>query len=210
LLVLAKTPEKAWSVKSKWNGAIAEELPEIHAFLVRIDENIDSAVQQEATVGPDFSYVERNYYVGWALTPDDPSWPSQWALSKVRADAAWNIEVGKRSVFLAVIDTGIDYTHEDLAWNYVPKGYDWVNHDPDPMDDSSNGHGTHVAGIIGALTGNGQGIAGIAQVSIMAEKVLNSFGMGTVFDVANGVIHSVQQGARITINSYGTYSSHKP
>jgi subtilisin family serine protease len=71
------------------------------------------------------------------------------------------------------------------------------------MDD--NGHGTHVAGIIGAVTNNGVGVAGLAQVSIMAEKVLDSGGGGTIFDVAQGMIDATNKGARITNNSYGTY-----
>jgi subtilisin family serine protease len=88
----------------------------------------------------------------------------------VRADLAWDIEFGKRSVIVAVIDTGIDYNHEDLAENYLASEYHWVNHDNDLMDDSIIGHGTHVAGIIGAVTNNDVGIAGLSQVSIMAGK----------------------------------------
>jgi subtilisin family serine protease len=121
----------------------------------------------------------------------------------VRADLAWDIELGKRSVIVAVIDTGIDYSHEDLAENYLPSGYDWVNHDSDPQDD--NGHGTHVAGIIGAVTNNGVGVGGLSQVSIMAEKVLDKTGGGTIFNVAQGLIDATVKGARITNNSYGTY-----
>jgi subtilisin family serine protease len=106
-------------------------------------------------------------------------------------------------VIVAVIDTGIDYSHEDLAENYLPSGYDWVNHDSDPQDD--NGHGTHVTGIIGAVTNNGLGVAGLSQVSIMSEKVLGNTGSGTIFNVAQGVIDATNKGARITSNSYGTY-----
>ncbi len=190
----------------KWNGVIVGELPQIHAFLVRIDQQRVSAAQSGATLQPVFGYVQPNYYVHSTLIPNDPLWPSQWDLTKIHADSAWNIELGKHSVIVAVVDTGIDYTHEDLAGNYLPTGHDWVNHDSDPFDDSFLGHGTHVAGILGAVINNHLGIAGIAQVSVMAEKVLDPFGSGTVFDVANGVIDSVQKGARITVNSYGTYA----
>ena len=81
---------------------------------------------------------------------------------KIQADWAWNITTGNSSVLVAVIDTGIDYNHSDLAANYVPLGFDWVNNDTDPMDD--NGHGTHCAGIIAAVLNN-IGIAGVAQVA---------------------------------------------
>ena len=189
-----------------WGGDIAGELPEIHAFLIRLDEQtISGSLEQHAALAG-FEYVERNYYVYAAFTPNDPLWSSQWAPRKVRADLAWDIELGEKSVIAAVIDTGIDHHHEDLASNYLAIGYDWVNHDPDPFDDSLTGHGTRVAGIISAVTNNAKGVAGLAQVSIMAEKVLNSGGSGTVYDVADGVIDAVDKGARITNNSYGTYA----
>jgi subtilisin family serine protease len=186
-----------------WHAKIVGELPEIQAYLVRVEEPSISATLNEAKAFSGFEYVEPNYYVHAALTPNDPQWPSQWGLPKVRADLAWDLELGTRSIIVAVIDTGIDYLHEDLAANYLPLGYDWVNGDNDPMDDSITGHGTRVAGIIGAVTNNGLGVAGLAQVSIMAEKVLDSSGAGDVYKVAEGVIDAVKKGARITNNSYG-------
>ena len=78
---------------------------------------------------------------------------------------------------MAVIDTGIDYYHPDLAANYVPLGYNWAYNNPDPKDDY--GHGTHCAGIIAATINNNIGIAGLAQVKIMSEKVLDSRGADT-------------------------------
>jgi subtilisin family serine protease len=187
-----------------WNAKIVIELPEIRAYLVRLEEPDISAKLYEAKAMPYAGlYVEPNYYVHATLTPNDPLWASQWGLLKVRADLAWDTEIGKRSIVVAVVDTGIDYNHEDLAANYIPLGYDWVNHDPDPKDD--NGHGTHVCGIIGAVTNNGVGVAGLSQVSIISEKVLDKTGAGTIFNVAQGVIDATNKGARITNNSYGTY-----
>jgi len=188
-----------------WGGDIVDELPEINAFLVRFDGWAVAAALYERAALAGFEYVEPNYYVHSTFTPNDPLWSGQWAPRIVRADLAWDIELGEKSVIVAVIDTGINYDHEDLAENYLPSGYDWVNHDNDPMDDNIIGHGTHVAGIIGAVTNNAAGVAGLAQISIMAEKVLNSVGAGTVYDVAEGVIHAANQGARLTNNSYGTY-----
>lgn len=190
-------------VKS-WGGVVVDELPEIHAFLIRLDEQTASASLYQRAAFAGFEYVERNYYVHSTFAPNDPLWPSQWAPRMVHADGAWDIEPGEKSVIVAVIDTGVDYHHEDLAGNYLPIGYDWVNHDPDPFDDSATGHGTHVAGVIGAVTDNAIGIAGLAQVNIMAEKVLNSGGSGTIYDVAEGVIDAANKGARITCNAYGT------
>ncbi len=102
-----------------------------------------------------------------------------------------------------MIDTGIDYNHSDLAANYVASGYDWVNDEADPLDD--NGHGTHCAGIIAAVLNNALGIAGLGNVSIMAEKGLDAEGWGNEDDLAHAIIHAVNQGARILSNSWGDY-----
>jgi thermitase len=196
--------ETLQNLLDSWNAKIVDELPEIHAYLVRLEEpDVTARMYEAKALAHARLYVDPNYYVHAALMPNDPLWPSQWGLAKVRADLAWDIELGKKGVIVAVIDTGMDYHHEDLAENYLPSGYDWVNHHSNPMDD--NGHGTHVAGIIDAVTNNGVCVAGLAQVSVMAEKVLDSTGSGTIFDAAEGVIDAANKGARITNNSYGTY-----
>jgi len=147
-------------------------------------------------------YVEPNFKFQSAYVPNDPSWSLQWGPAKIQADYAWNTTTGDKSVLVAVIDTGIDWTHPDLAANYVPLGYDWVNDDSDPKDDY--GHGTHVAGIIGAVLNNSAGIAGLAQVQVMAEKALDAYGYGYEDDLANAIIHAVDQGADILSNSWGS------
>jgi thermitase len=149
------------------------------------------------------SYMEPNMKVQAQLVPNDPYWSVQWGPRKIEADWAWNTTVGDHSVLVAVIDTGIYYTHPDLAANYVPLGYDWVNNDIDPMDD--NGHGTHCAGIIAAVINNSEGIAGLAQVQVMAEKVLDSSGQGYLDWIANGIINATDSGAKIISMSLGAY-----
>ena len=148
-------------------------------------------------------YVEPNREFQTQFMPDDPYWNMQWGPQKIEADKAWGITTGSHSILVAVVDTGVDYTHPDIAPNYVPLGYDWVNHDTDPMDDF--GHGTHVAGIIAAIINNSVGIAGIANVSVMAEKGLDANGMGYEHWLAEGIIHAVDQGANIISMSWGGY-----
>jgi thermitase len=148
-------------------------------------------------------YVEPNLKFQANLVPNDPDWVLQWGPAKIEADYAWDTTIGDPSVLVAVIDTGVDWDHPDLTDNYVPLGYDWVNMDPDPMDD--DGHGTHCAGIIAATLNNGIGVAGLAQVSIMAEKGLDAEGRGTEDDLANAIIHAVDSGADILSNSWGGY-----
>jgi len=146
-------------------------------------------------------YIEPNLKFQASFIPNDPYWPQQWGTAKIEADWAWNTTKGDSSILVAVIDTGIDWDHPDLAGNYDASGYDWVNMDDDPMDD--NGHGTHCTGIIAAMINNGMGIAGLAQVRVMAEKSLDQSGEGSADDLANAIIHATNQGADIISMSWG-------
>jgi thermitase len=149
------------------------------------------------------AYIEPNFKFKADFIPNDPYWSQQWGPVKIGADHAWDRQLGNQCVLVAVIDTGINWNHSDLAANYVPLGYDWVNNDSDPMDD--HGHGTHCAGIIAAVLNNSEGIAGLAQVRIMAEKGLDQNGEGYEDDLANAIIHAVDKGANILSNSWGAY-----
>jgi len=146
-------------------------------------------------------YVEPNLKVRADFTPNDSDWSKQWGPRKIEADWAWNSTTGNSSILVAIPDSGIDYTHPDLAANYVELGYDWVNNDTDPIDDA--GHGTHCAGIIAGIINNNIGVAGIAQVRIMAEKMLDSFGWGTEVNAAKAIVHAVDQGANLISCSWG-------
>ncbi|HUV98433.1 MAG TPA: S8 family serine peptidase [Candidatus Paceibacterota bacterium] len=148
-------------------------------------------------------YIEPNFKFEIQFTPNDPYFMEQWGLTKIEAPWAWNLDQGRSSVLVAVVDTGISWNHPDLAPNYVPLGYDWVYNDANPMDD--NGHGTHVAGIVAAELNNEIGVAGVAQVSVMAEKGLNTWGEGYVDDLAKAINHAVEQGADIISMSWGDY-----
>jgi len=132
--------------------------------------------------------------------PNDPNWTCQWGPRKIEADWAWNATLGNSSILVAVVDSGIDYTHPDLAANYVGLGYDWAYNDSDPMDD--NNHGTRVAGIIAAEINNGIGIAGLAQVKVMAEKIWDKEGISYLDWLANGIKHATNQGAQIISMSW--------
>ncbi|MEK6624545.1 MAG: S8 family serine peptidase, partial [Bdellovibrionota bacterium] len=169
-------------------------------------------------------YVEPNYIytVGkpvHTLAPNDPRFGQLWGLNNtgnnspdgtrgvvgadIQAFRAWEITKGSRQVKIAVIDTGIDYNHEDLKANIWTNeaeangkpgvdddnnglvddvhGYDFANKDGDPLD--GHGHGTHVSGTIGAVHDNGIGVAGVmADVTMVAVKFLSDAGSGTTAD----------------------------
>lgn len=136
------------------------------------------------------------------VKPKDPLLRDQWGLKKVKAFDAWRIERGlKKDVTVAVLDTGIDASHEDLEGRLVP-GYDFVNLDEQPQDDE--GHGTHVAGIIGANSSNRKGIAGLSWgTKIMPIKVCEAAGSCPTFDILAGAVDSVRRGADILNLSLG-------
>lgn len=181
-------------------------------------------------------YIQPNRVYSIAQTlPDDPELDRLWGLDNrgqtggsadadIDAPEAWDLETGS-DVVVGVIDTGIDYTHPDLADNiwvnpgevadngvdddgngFVDDyhGYDFVNEDGDPLDDHF--HGTHVAGTIAAQGDNGRGVVGVAwDAQLMGVKVLDSGGFGTDFDIIQGIEYSALTGADISNNSYRGY-----
>jgi thermitase len=171
------------------------------ALVADLPSNSISLFEAEARASGLARYFEPNIEFKAQFIPNDPYYSNQWALPRIQADWAWNTTTGSRSILVAVIDTGIDYNHPDLTANYNASGYDWVNNDADPLDDS--GHGTHVAGIIAAVLNNSMGIAGLAQVQIMAEKALDANGTGYESDLANAIYHAVVHGAKILSCSWG-------
>lgn len=171
------------------------------ALVVEIPSSSSSTFMNKAEESGFAKYVEPNVKFKAQLDPNDTFYIDQWSLKTIQANWAWNTTTGSPSVLVAVIDTGIDYTHPDLAANYVSGGYDWVNSDNDPMDD--NGHGTHCAGIIAAVMNNNLGVAGLAQVGIMAEKGLDYEGYGYEDELAGAIIHAVDHGAKILSLSWG-------
>ena len=154
----------------------------------------------------------------------DPDLAKAWGIAKVSADKAWSIQKGNKNVVVAVIDTGVDYNHPDLAFNMWrnPKasmvsngvdpfgdevtgdvvGWNFVHNDHLPFDD--NQHGTHCAGSVGAVGDDGKGISGVSQrVSIMAVKFLSAQGSGDTAGAIKSIDYAVSRGAKILSNSWG-------
>jgi subtilisin family serine protease len=158
-----------------------------------------------------------------AVTPNDPNFGNQYAHERMQSEAAWSISTGSPSVKVAIVDTGVNYNHPDLHSNitvnsgevmsngidddgngYIDDvyGYDFSAGDGDPVDE--NGHGSHCAGIVGAVGGNGIGIVGVNwQVGILPVRVLDADGSGTNADVAAGIRYAAERGASVVSMSLG-------
>jgi subtilisin family serine protease len=137
----------------------------------------------------------------------DPYLAKQWGLEKIRAEGAWKVSTGKGAL-IAVVDTGVDLKHPDLARKLVVRpDADMV--DPKGADGAldENGHGTHVAGIAGAITNNGVGVAGTAPgAKILPVRVLDAEGSGATDQVADGIRYAADHGADVINLSLGFLS----
>jgi subtilisin family serine protease len=160
----------------------------------------------DLAASPAVEYAESDVLLQTLDTvPNDARWPEQWGPTKVSAPRAWDTARGSSSVVVAVLDTGVDFGHQDLGAASVP-GYDFVNGDPDPADDQ--GHGTAVAGVAAARTNNTVGVAGICWTcSLMAVKVLDANGSGSTSEVARGIVWAAEHGAQVLNLSLGGPSS---
>ncbi|MEZ4179904.1 MAG: S8 family peptidase [Candidatus Doudnabacteria bacterium] len=140
------------------------------------------------------------------FTTNELNIDKQWGLAKADFIKAWDSVTGSREVVVAVIDTGVDATHEDLRRVRFMKGYDFVNDKSITRreDSDDNGHGTLVTGVIAANSNNSQGVAGAAfGVSIMPLKALNARGAGSSKNIAKAIIWATDNGADIINMSLG-------
>ncbi|MCK5005449.1 MAG: S8 family serine peptidase, partial [Candidatus Aminicenantes bacterium] len=140
--------------------------------------------------------VQQNAYAyAFAFVPNDPYYTYQWHMTIIDMENAWDLSTGS-GVTIAVIDTGVKQSLEDLAGTNFTAGWDFVNNDNDPTDDE--GHGSHVAGTIAQTTNNGAGVAGIAyNATIMPVKVLDKRGSGSFDDIADGIYWATDNGADV-------------
>jgi subtilisin family serine protease len=220
-----------------------EAVPGLDAIDDLDDANAESVAAEYRGL-PEVEYAEAVFEISTdnaPVTPRDPRFGDQWALfndgarggvkgADISAMHAWHVTTGSNDVVVAVLDSGVDYNHSDLANNiwvrpnnvspYEDKelgtiqdlhGFNAVEANADPMDE--NGHGTHCAGIIGAEGGNDIGIAGVNwKVQIMPLKFMNAGGYGTTKDAIeaiNYVINRKRAGVNVRVISASWGSTQK-
>ncbi len=217
------------------NAATAEVAGDLVGTMrVRYDSTDDpEQVAKDLKKAAGVTDASAEYYRFSSATPNDPDFGQLWGMQAINAPAAWDRTTGCNNVVVAVLDTGVDLNHPDLAPNLVqgrdmvdlpgatpPPGFhfegDNVGRDSIPQDEV--GHGTHVAGTIGAVGNNGTGVVGVCwQVKLMPVKVLTRLvsntnpldvrGTGSSADVAAGIRWAVDNGADILNLSLGSLSS---
>ncbi|HZR26542.1 MAG TPA: S8 family peptidase [Vicinamibacterales bacterium] len=247
--VLVKYWDNVVSEDAGWQADADVQQPVGGTGLQRLHSQSLDADDLVATLEwhPDVEYVEPNYLIAAIALPNDPSFANLWGLfnsgqnvngstgisgDDIDAPTAWLVSTGSRNSVMGVIDTGIDYTHPDLAANVwsAPSqftvniggqaitcaagthGFNAITRTCDPMDD--NNHGSHVSGTIGGVGNNGVGVAGINwTASIMGLKFLGSNGSGSTSDALNAMEFAIQAKAafagsnganvRVLSNSWG-------
>lgn len=219
--VASFTTDRTARLMSSKPVAAARSEQEAGAAYVR--ETAESDCSRIRAENPAVEVCEPNYVYSTDLIPGDPQYGNLWGLSKIHSREAWDITTGSREVLVAVVDTGVDYSHPDLidniwtnpgeiAGNGVDDdrngfiddmhGANLLNRSGDPYDDNS--HGTHVSGTIGAAANNGTGVVGVNwKVRIMGVKFLGAGGGGTLFGGIQAIHYAVAQGAQIINASWG-------
>jgi thermitase len=197
--------EQGKSIHLEFGTSLISVNDRIGCYRVRIpdsetvDEMIDIYLKD-----PRVRYAEPNYKCYAAIIPNDPLYGDQWGLPKISAPSAWDIQTGSSSIILSIIDSGVNYNHEDLTGLKVDTANDtdFVNNDNDAMDDYW--HGTHCAGIASANTDNSTGMAGVAWNStILPLKVIDASGGGTYSMMIDALTYAADQGADIISMSLG-------
>ncbi|MDF2683186.1 MAG: Serine protease, in family [Brevibacillus sp.] len=195
--------QKTTKLRAANSGATLTDSSDNH-MLIRLQKTSDEKALQSLATDPNVEYIEPNIRMYATASIEDLYYSEQWGLEQIQAPKAWEATRDSSEVTVAVIDTGVDYTHPDLRGRVdTVHDIDYVNHDRDAKDDE--GHGTHVAGIIAAKL-NSQGIAGVAgnrNIKILPLKALDRDGEGDMYDVATAIMDAADLGADVINLSLG-------
>jgi subtilisin family serine protease len=213
VLVKLKDKVNANSVESfirKYNTNLKRTIEQINVLVLKVPDGYTlQKFLKELRADLIVSYAEPNIRIDLdedEISYNDPLFPEQYSLKKVEAGKAWFLNTGKDTVKIAIIDSGVDLEHPDLKAKLL-EGYNALDPAKPPKDDVR--HGTHVAGIAGAIGNNGVGVAGLASnCKIIPVKVLGA-NSGTLDSISAGLIWAADNGADVVNMSLGTYSENQ-
>jgi len=200
-----KTGERIKNAVINVLGAkVQDSINEIDLKIIKVPENAIDNVKSALEVLPFVEYVETDSIIAPLVIPNDAVFPDQWHLSMIQAPAAWDINKGKSDVILAVLDSGFEATHPDLADKFLA-GYNAYSNNND-WSSAPCGHGTMVAGVAAAMTDNGIGVSGVGwQNKILPIKVTGIECYTTSSILAKGITYAANHGAKVANVSFAIY-----
>ncbi len=212
LVKFKKNPDSItrFSNVNKIGGKTVKDFTHKRISLIKLEngQSVEKALES-LKKDPDVEYVQPNNIYRISAIPDDTLYYHLWGIKRMGLEPVWDKISDCTGVIVAVIDSGVNYNNEDLISNMWDDGsgnpgYDFVDDDNDPMD--FNGHGTHVAGTIGAGGNNGMGVAGICwKTRIMALRVMDQNGYGSDADIIAALYYAIDNGAKIVNFSLGGF-----
>ncbi|MES2960114.1 MAG: S8 family serine peptidase [Pseudomonadota bacterium] len=188
----------------KVHGGQARRIGNSDLHVVELPANAsEKAVAAQLAHNPHLKFAELDQIVAPAFVPNDPYYGSAWHLSKLNTAAAWETAQGS-GVTIAILDTGVDSAHPDLASRIVPG---WNFYDNNSNTSDVNGHGTAVAGAAAAASNNSAGVASVAgQAKIMPVRIASPTAYASWSTLAEGITYAADKGARIANISYSGMS----
>jgi len=196
-------PAHARNIIAALGARDADEIPNIGVHIIDLpDQANEQAAVKAFQDQREVEFAELDKIVEPAdVTPNDFWYAGgQWHLPKISAPAAWSITTGSSDITIAILDTGVDGTHEDLAANMVSG---WNIYDNNSNTSDVNGHGTNVAGVAAARSNNTVGVASLCwQCRIMPIRVSDSSGYATYSNIASGLNWAAAHGARVANISF--------
>ena len=200
------TPKnKADEAVNAHGAMVADEIQQLRIKRIKVPSHVIETVREALSHNPHVEFIENNFLAEPSTTPNDSYYPSQWHLPKINAPSGWDITSGSESMPIAIIDSGVDPDHPDLAGKLIT-GYNFLGSNTDTHD--VLGHGTAVAGTAAAMTNNITGVAGIAcDNPIMPLVVLNSSDYASYYDISRAITYAVDHGVRVLNISIGGSSS---
>lgn len=203
LLVMPRAglPPQALENLFKTHGARSKKvLEKINVHIVELPAGVDEVkVMHALKKNPKLKNVELDMIVAPDLSVTDPAFGNSWALPKIQAPTAWDMANGD-GITIAILDTGVNSSHPDLAANMVP-GWNMFDNNADTTD--VHGHGTLVAGTAAAAANNDAGSVGVSWgASIMPIRISNLEGFGYFSTIAAGIRWAADHGALVVNNSY--------
>jgi len=232
----ATTPPRLRAAMAQWQAKMLGDIPQLGVMLLQVRVGTESSVIAQLLRDPLVQYAELNYRAHALEVPNDEAWTQQWALPQISAPQAWDIAHSQGTI-VAVLDTGVHLEHPDLqdmlwtnpgeipgngvdddgngkvddvhGWHFYQDCSPGIcqPHENHIIEDD-NGHGTHVTGIAAAETDNGIGIAGLSWgARAMIVKVLDQYGDGYYYDIAEGIQYAADNGAQVINLSLGGEAS---